>query len=173
MRNILIIVDMQDDFIDGSLGTSEAEEIVPSVIAKMKSYDPEDVWATRDTHGDDYLETQEGRNLPVRHCIRGTPGWQLVPDIEAYVPQSHVIDKPGFGSIELVNEMKRIAGDEEIAIELVGLCTDICVVANAELLKAFLPETPISVDGHCCAGVTPEKHEAALETMRSCQIDVK
>lgn len=172
MRKILIIIDMQKDFIDGSLGTKEAEGIVPAVIEKMRSYPPEDVWATRDTHGPDYLKTQEGRNLPVEHCIKGTPGWQLVPEIEEYVPGSHVIDKPGFGSVELAQEMKRIADSEEIGIELAGLCTDICVVSNAELLKAFLPETHISVDPHCCAGVTPEKHEAALETMRSCQIDI-
>lgn len=173
MKKILIVIDMQKDFIDGSLGTREAVSIVPSVVKKMKSYSRDSIYATRDTHEENYLETQEGRNLPVPHCIRGTAGWQLHPEIEALVPADHIIDKPGFGSLELAKRMKELASEEEIEIELVGLCTDICVVSNAEILKAFLPETKIRVDPSCCAGVTPEKHQAALETMRSCQIMVE
>ncbi|WP_329887236.1 isochorismatase family cysteine hydrolase [Pseudoramibacter faecis] len=173
MRKILIVVDMQKDFIDGSLGTPEAEAIVEKVVAKIKAYPPEDVYATRDTHPENYLETREGRHLPVAHCIAGTPGWQLYPDIGALIPADHVIDKPTFGSLNLMNVMVVARTQGEIEIELVGLCTDICVVSNALLIKAALPETPITVDAACCAGVTPAKHAAALETMASCQIDIR
>ena len=154
MRKILIVIDMQNDFIDGALGTKEAEAIVPAVVRKIKSYPADDVYATRDTHPENYLDTQEGEHLPVRHCIKGTAGWQLCKEVAPLIPEGHIFDKPTFGSV----------------VELVGLCTDICVVSNALLLKAVLPEMKISVDASCCAGVTPQKHEAALETMRSCQI---
>lgn len=173
MRKILIVVDMQKDFIDGSLGTPEAEAIVEPVIAKIKAYPAEDVYATRDTHPENYLETQEGRHLPVPHCVAGTSGWQLHPKIEGLVPADHVIDKPTFGSLNLMNAMVVARAQGEIEIELVGLCTDICVVSNALLIKAALPEVPIAVDARCCAGVTPAKHAAALETMTSCQIDIR
>ena len=173
MRKILVVIDMQNDFIDGSLGTKEAQQIVPRVVEKMKEYDPWNIYLTRDTHYENYLDTQEGRNLPVEHCIEGTHGWQLNDAVAKAAEKATVIDKPTFGSVDLVERIKEIAGSGEIEVELVGLCTDICVVSNALLLKAFLPETKISVDPACCAGVTPEKHEAALETMRSCQIVVE
>ena len=172
MRKLLIVIDMQNDFIDGSLGTKEAEAIVPSVVQKITSYDPADVFFTRDTHQVNYLQTQEGKNLPVEHCIEGTKGWELNDEIEAVRRGSVIINKPTFGSTVLVDTIREIASKEEIEIEMVGLCTDICVVSNALLLKAAMPEISITVDPSCCAGVTPEKHDAALVTMGSCQIYV-
>lgn len=172
-RKILIVIDMQNDFIDGALGTKEAVDIVPAVIEEIKSYPAKDVYATRDTHPVNYLDTQEGKYLPVEHCIKGTEGWQIRREICDLIPEDHIFDKPTFGSVKLAQEMSRLAEKEAIEIELVGLCTDICVVSNALMLKAFLPETKISVVPSCCAGVTPEKHEAALETMRSCQIQME
>ena len=169
-RKILIVIDMQNDFIDGALGTKEAQAIVPAVVEKIKSYPKENVYATRDTHPDDYLNTQEGKYLPVPHCIQGTEGWQICKEISTLFSEDHIFNKPTFGSVELAKAVKEMAEKETIEIELVGLCTDICVVSNALLLKAVLPETKISVDPKCCAGVTPEKHAAALETMRSSQI---
>ena len=178
MRRILIVIDMQNDFIDGSLGTNEAEAIVPAVVEKMKGYEKEDIIATMDTHFDDYMDTQEGKNLPVIHCIKGTIGWELREEIRHLVDEKNIYEKPTFGSTVLADKIKYIYDNElakgsELEIELVGLCTDICVVSNALLLKASMPEVKISVDSDCCAGVTPGKHEAALETMRSCQIEVK
>ncbi|MBQ9607051.1 MAG: cysteine hydrolase [Lachnospiraceae bacterium] len=172
MRKLLVVVDMQKDFVDGALGTKEAVSIVPAVVEKIREYRPEDIFVTRDTHQKDYLSTQEGRNLPVEHCIEGTPGWELVPDVAAAVKGAMIINKPTFGSTKLADTIKEISDREEISIEMTGLCTDICVVSNALLLKAAMPEVEISVDASCCAGVTPEKHEAALETMRSCQIQI-
>lgn len=170
MRKILIVIDMQRDFIDGALGTAEARAIVPAVIEKIKGYAPEDVFATRDTHSEDYLNTQEGHYLPVQHCIRGTAGWELDAEIAALIPKDHIFDKGTFASTELAAAVKELAARESVELELIGICTDICVVSNALLLKALLPEVKISVDSACCAGVTPEKHAAALETLRSCQI---
>lgn len=221
MKKILIVVDMQNDFIDGALGTPEAEAIVENVKAKIRSYPVGCVYATMDTHSEDYLNTQEGKYLPVKHCIKGTPGWEIRPDIAALLKDAAIYEKPTFGCTKLaedlrrqveecrqaeemrrpVNDLDRFANDQcqqaeemrlqtdsleqsgdsfrqpaqecGMEIELVGLCTDICVVSNALLLKAYMPEVPVSVDASCCAGVTPEKHKAALETMRSCQIAVK
>ncbi len=172
MRRILVVIDMQNDFIDMALGTKEAEAIVPKVLEKIRSYPPEDVYATMDTHGEDYMETQEGRYLPVPHCIRGSEGWQIRPEIAALLEDAQIYEKPTFGSVQLAEDLKDMADGEEIELELAGLCTDICVVSNALLLKAYMPEVKISVDASCCAGVTPEKHLAALETLRSCQIQV-
>ena len=172
MRKLLVVVDMQNDFIDGALGTKEAEAIVENVKAKIAAYEPENVFATRDTHEVNYMETSEGRHLPVEHCIRGTKGWEIREDIAAVMPKAHVIDKPTFGSVELAGIIREIGEKEEIEIELIGLCTDICVVSNALLLKANMPEVKISVDSACCAGVTPQSHDAALTTMRMCQIEV-
>lgn len=172
MRKILIVIDMQNDFIDGALGTKEAEAIVENVKAKIRSYDPKDIIATRDTHEVNYLETQEGKYLPVEHCIRGTDGWQVRKDIEELMPEATVYDKPTFGSTRMAADLAELAAREELELELVGLCTDICVVSNALLLKAAMPEVKISVDPDCCAGVTPENHRAALATMRSCQIQI-
>ena len=173
MRKILLVIDMQNDFIDGALGTPEAAAIVDSVVEEIRKYPAEDVFATRDTHAKNYLDTQEGRNLPVTHCVKGTPGWELNSRIAAALKNAVVIDKPTFGSRELAERMVRLAREEELDITLVGLCTDICVVSNALLIKAFLPETPVRVISTCCAGVTPESHRAALKTMRMCQIQVQ
>lgn len=172
MRRILVVVDMQKDFIDGSLGTANAQAIVDLVAEKMKSYDKADIYVTRDTHGEDYLQTAEGRKLPVVHCVKGTEGWQLHPQIEAQADKAHIIDKPTFGSVALMEMLREENEKEPLAIELVGLCTDICVVSNALLLKAAMPETEILVDKNCCAGVTPETHRAALATMEMCQIQI-
>ena len=172
MKKILIVVDMQNDFIDGALGTKEAVAIVPKVEEKIRNFDGE-VFFTRDTHETYYLETQEGKNLPVKHCIRDTEGWQIRKELDA-LRKTEPIDKETFGSTDLVGELVTLNEDQGIgSITLVGLCTDICVISNAMLLKAFLPETEIIVDASCCAGVTPESHEAALATMKMCQIMVE
>lgn len=173
MKNILIVVDMQKDFVDGALGTPEAVAIVDKVVEKIRSYPAENIIATRDTHTPGYLDTQEGGKLPVIHCVKGTPGWELVGEVAEALGDAPIIDKPAFGSLELARCVEEWNGEEPVAVELVGLCTDICVVSNALLLKAWLPEMPISVDSACCAGVTPESHHAALATMKMCQIDVK
>ncbi len=171
MKKLLIVIDMQNDFIDGSLGTPEAVAVVENVKAKIRAYPSDAVIATMDTHGQDYLSTQEGRNLPVAHCIRGADGWRIRPEIAALLTDAKIYEKPTFGSVEMAEAVRAMGDVEEI--ELIGLCTDICVVSNALMLKAYMPEVKIIVDALCCAGVTPEKHEAALETMRSCQIEVK
>lgn len=170
MKNVLIVVDMQKDFIDGALGTKEAEAIVDNVAEFVKAFDGEVVF-TRDTHFDNYMETQEGKNLPVPHCIKGTDGWQIDRKLAALKPNGmKLFDKPTFGSVELAEYLK--AEKELESITLVGLCTDICVISNALLLKAYLPETPIKVVEKCCAGVTPESHKNALEAMKMCQIQI-
>ena len=162
---------MQNDFIDGALGTKEAVAIVPTVKAKIENFDGT-VLFTRDTHETCYMETQEGKNLPVPHCIRGTDGWQIRPELDA-LRTTEVIDKPTFGSKELGTILTEMNEKDEIgSITLIGLCTDICVISNAMLVKAFLPEVPIIVDSACCAGVTPESHENALKAMQMCQIKV-
>lgn len=173
MKKVLVVVDMQNDFIDGSLGTVQAQGIVSKVISKIKSYPADCIYATRDTHGEDYLESSEGKNLPVVHCVKGNKGWEIRPEVAEAMPQAVILDKPTFGSTELAKLLYRENEKEELEIELVGLCTDICVVSNALLLKSFLPENRISVDASCCAGVTPESHEAALATMKMCQIMVE
>ena len=169
MKKLLIVVDMQNDFVDGSLGTKEAEGIVAHVKAKVEQYQEQKdtVIFTRDTHTEAYLDTQEGKKLPVVHCVKGTKGWEIIDCLQSYVQT--VFDKPTFGSVQLAHVVAR-GGYEQI--ELVGLCTDICVVSNALLLKAALPEIQICVDSACCAGVTPASHEAALTTMKMCQIEV-
>lgn len=168
---VLIVVDMQNDFIDGALGTQEAQMIVPNVVNKIKHFDGM-VIATRDTHEEYYMETQEGKNLPVPHCIRGTNGWEIRPEI-ADVLSGEVIDKPTFGSRILAERLAELHEQEVIEeIELIGLCTDICVISNAMLAKAFLPEVLVTVDSSCCAGVTPESHQQALEAMKMCQITI-
>ena len=172
MRKILVVVDMQNDFIDGALGTPEAVAIVENVKARIREYDKADVFVTMDTHFPEYLQTQEGRNLPVEHCIKGTEGWQIRSDIAELITDAHVYEKPTFGSVALAKDIAEIAAKEEIEIEVLGLCTDICVVSNALLLKANMPEVKITVDHTCCAGVTLESHEAALMTMQMCQIGI-
>lgn len=169
--NILVVVDMQNDFIDGSLGTEEAQRIVPEVVKKIQTFDGT-VFATRDTHEENYLETAEGKKLPVRHFIRGTKGWQIRPEIADLLTEAPV-DKVTFGSRELVKKLEQIQEETSIeSITLIGLCTDICVISNAMLCKAFLPEVPVQVDASCCAGVTVESHMQALEAMKMCQIDI-
>lgn len=171
MKRVLVVVDMQNDFISGALGSPEAEAIVPKMCEKIRDFDGE-VLYTRDTHGPDYLETQEGRKLPVPHCIKGTRGWELDPRVEA-LRKSTPIDKPTFGSKALgdVLRARHVYDGKLDEVVLAGLCTDICVISNAVLLKAYLPETRIVVDASCCAGVTPESHETALRAMRACQIE--
>lgn len=170
MKKILVVVDMQNDFIDGALGTAEAVAIVPKVAEKIKNFDGT-VLYTRDTHEENYMETQEGKNLPVPHCIRGTEGWQIRTGLQQ--AGAEVVDKPTFGSRALAEKLVEMNREEAIeSITLIGLCTDICVISNAFVIKAFLPETPIFVDAACCAGVTPESHARALEAMKVCQIAV-
>ena len=167
MNKILIVVDMQNDFVSGSLGTAEARDIITKVRAKLDSFDG-DVIFTRDTHNEDYLKTNEGKHLPVEHCIKGSWGWEIIDELKPYVKK--VIDKPTFGSTELVEYLKTKNYD---SFELCGLCTDICVVSNALLIKANFYEAEVSVDSTCCAGVTVNSHNSALETMKMCQIEVK
>ncbi len=168
----LIVVDMQNDFIDGSLGTPEAVAVVPSVLEKVKNFSGEIVF-TRDTHSVNYLSTYEGKNLPVEHCIKGTYGWQIRAELDE-LRTAPPVDKPTFGSVELALRLKDYDENTEriSGITLVGLCTDICVISNAMLIKAFMPETDITVDASCCAGVTPESHLRALESMKACQINI-
>ena len=172
MKKAIVVVDMQKDFIDGALGTKEAQAMLPRMEAKLAAARAAGTALvfTMDTHGEDYLNTQEGHYLPVKHCIRGTAGWELDAEIAELIPKDHIFDKGTFASTELAEVVKEIAVRESVELELIGLCTDICVVSNALLLKAMLPEVKISVDPACCAGVTSEKHAAALETLRSCQV---
>ena len=167
MKRTLIVVDMQNDFIDMALGTKEAVAIVPKVKEKIEEYEKsgDEIIFTRDTHREDYLQTTEGKKLPVEHCIEGTEGWQIVGELEVK-PEDTLINKVTFGHVW---DKDLIKGDE---IELIGLCTDICVISNALGLKAVLPEIPIKVDAGCCAGVTPQSHANALEAMKMCQIEV-
>ena len=173
MKEFLIVVDMQKDFVDGALGTSEAVAIVPTVCHKIRGFAGE-VIVTYDTHPDTYMDTAEGKKLPVHHCIKGTDGWQLNAAVAAALAEKphHAIEKPTFGSVALPALIEQLAGEEDFAVTLIGLCTDICVVSNALLLKAHFPEQTIRVEAACCAGVTPESHAAALQTMGMCQIDV-
>lgn len=170
MKDYLIVVDMQKDFVDGALGTKEAVAIVPDVVKRVKKAveDGEEVIFTRDTHEEDYLSTQEGRNLPVRHCIRGSEGWEIIPELRPYAKR--IFDKPTFGSRDLGRYLREHKDIRKITV--IGLCTDICVISNALLIKAFLPETPIVVEENCCAGVTPQSHKTALAAMTSCQIRI-
>jgi len=173
MKRFLIVVDMQKDFVDGALGTKEAVAIVPHVAERIRAFEGT-IIATLDTHTEDYMNTAEGRKLPVPHCIRGTEGWQLDRQVAAALEGKYpvLLEKPTFGSVKLPELVKELAGDEDFTIELLGLCTDICVVSNALLLKAHYPEKAISVDAAGCAGVTVDSHKAALTTMGFCQIDV-
>lgn len=173
MKKLLIVVDMQKDFVDGALGSAEAVAIVDNVVAKIRDFDG-DVLVTYDTHSDDYMDTQEGKNLPVPHCIKGTTGWQLDARVQAALEQRAyaVVEKPTFGSTALPEYIRAHYDPADVSIELVGLCTDICVVSNALLLKAHFLETPIVVDASCCAGVTVDSHKAALLTMKMCQVYV-
>lgn len=165
MKKTLLVIDMQNDFIDMALGTKEAVAIVPAVKAKIEAYKKagDEIIYTRDTHEENYLQTAEGQKLPVPHCIRNTKGWEIADGL--YTEGAKIIDKPNFGWPLWDRE------DLE-SVEIIGLCTDICVVSNALIIKATFPDIPVTVDSRCCAGVTPESHEAALLTMKMCQIDV-
>ncbi len=168
---VLIVVDMQNDFIDQALGTKEAVGIVDNVAEKIRSFDGTVIY-TKDTHQTNYMSTQEGKNLPVEHCIRGSEGWEISSALPV-ADDAIVFEKPTFGSRELGEYLEKLNKDNGIEeIEVIGLCTDICVISNALLIKAFLPEVKITVDSSCCAGVTPESHKNALEAMKMCQINV-
>lgn len=171
MKNVLVVVDMQKDFIDGALGTKEAEAIVGNVVNKIKNFDGEIIF-TRDTHYDNYMDTQEGKKLPVKHCIKDSEGWEISKEIDNLRNDNmKVFDKPTFGSVELANYL---SGNKELeSVTLIGICTDICVISNAMLVKAFMPEIKVIVDAACCAGVTPDTHNNALEAMKMCQIEVE
>ena len=168
MKKLLIVIDMQNDFITGALGSSQAQAIVPFVKEKLEEYKDAGVLFTKDTHFENYLETQEGKNLPVPHCIKGTGGWEIIPEISQYA--NDIYEKKSFGDTDFPAYIAKYEPDE---IELCGVCTDICVVSNALILKAYFPEMKISVDAKCCAGVSEESHKAALLTMKMCQIGVK
>ena len=171
MNDILIVVDMQNDFIDGALGTEEADAIVPRVLEKIRGFEGRVIF-TRDTHFDYYMDTQEGKNLPVPHCIKDSEGWQIRAELDELRTEP-TIDKPSFGSVELSTMLARENAEKPIgSVTFIGLCTDICVISNAMLIKAAMPEVPVIVDAACCAGVTPESHNNALEAMKMCQISV-
>ena len=172
MQNVLIVVDMQNDFIDGALGTKEAQAIVPNVKQKIMDFDGTIIF-TRDTHSHDYLKTQEGKNLPVPHCVKGSFGWQIRTELDV-LRKTPAIDKVSFGSSLLPERLLALNASDPIeSITFVGLCTDICVISNVMVTKTFLPEVPIIVDASCCAGVTPESHKNALEAMKVCQVKVE
>ena len=174
MKKFLVVVDMQKDFVDGALGSREAVAIVPAVVKKIESFDGE-IFVTYDTHFENDMQTSEGKHLPVPHCIKGTDGWQLNNDVENALSGKKFtkVEKNTFGSVDLPKLIEQAADGDDFAVELIGLCTDICVVSNALLIKATFPEAPIAVDAGCCAGVTPQAHEAALATMASCQITIE
>ena len=174
MKKFLVVVDMQKDFVDGALGSREAVAIVPAVVQKIADFNGE-IFVTYDTHFENYMQTNEGKHLPVPHCIKGTDGWQLNNDVENALSGKKFtkVEKNTFGSVDLPKLIEQAADGDDFAVELIGLCTDICVVSNALLIKATFPEAPIAVDAGCCAGVTPQAHEAALATMASCQITIE
>ncbi len=173
MRHILIVVDIQKDFVDGSLGTAEAVAMVEKAAKKIRHFDG-DIFVTYDTHFENYMQTAEGGKLPVPHCIKGTAGWELDKQIEEALGSKVFtkVEKPTFGSTELPGLVRNVVGEEDFDITVIGLCTDICVVSNVLILKANFPEKEIYVDAACCAGVTVESHNAALATMKMCQINI-
>lgn len=173
MKHLLVVVDIQKDFVDGALGTAEAVAIVENAAKKIREFDGE-IFVTYDTHFENYMETAEGAKLPVPHCIKGTEGWELNEDIaDALADKDYTaVEKITFGSTELPELVKKAVGDEDFDVTLIGLCTDICVVSNALILKANFPEKEVYVDAACCAGVTVDTHNAALATMKMCQINV-
>lgn len=180
MENILIVVDMQNDFVDGVLGTPEAAAVLPAVAERIRNHRGRIIF-TRDTHTEDYMSTREGKYLPVPHCIKDTTGWEIHADVWSAIPQDRresaevsVIDKPTFGSTELAITLESLHTHSPIStVTLIGVCTDICVISNAMLIKATLPEVDVVVDAACCAGVTPESHENALAAMTACQIIIE
>ena len=174
MKHFLVVVDLQRDFVSGALGSEEARAMLPYAADLIRKFEGE-IFVTMDTHQENYFETSEGRHLPVEHCIRGQEGWKLEEEIEeALCSQGgySAVEKPTFGSVALPGILGHASGGEEFDVTLIGVCTDICVVSNALLLKAFFPEVSIRVDARACAGVTRESHEAALRTMQMCQIEI-
>lgn len=173
MRHILVVVDIQKDFVDGALGTPEAAAMIQKAVEKISQFSG-DIFVTYDTHFENYMETAEGKKLPVSHCIKGTPGWELDERITNALEGKvfTAVEKLTFGSTQLPEKVKELVGDEDFDITLIGLCTDICVVSNALILKANFPEKEIYVDASCCAGVTVDSHNAALTTMKMCQINI-
>jgi Amidases related to nicotinamidase len=172
MSRFLIVVDMQNDFVSGALGSADAQRIVPYVAEKVRNFSGTVIF-TRDSHGEDYLATQEGKILPVPHCIKETAGWEIISELTEFAEKAKIFDKPAFGSLELAEYLQAQNAEETIEeIELIGVCTDICVVSNGLLIKAALPETLIKVDSKGCAGTSVENHNAALQTMRCCQVEV-
>lgn len=171
MNKLLVVVDMQTDFVNGALGTAEAQKIVPKVVHKVETEIAKGstIVFTKDTHGENYLNTQEGKKLPVVHCVKNTEGWELVPELRPFTENHIVMEKGTFGSSALAHFAAKNQFEE---VELIGLCTDICVISNAMLIKAACPETVICVCESCCAGVTPESHKNALEAMKMCQIEI-
>ena len=176
MGKVLVVIDMQNDFITGALGTKEAVQIIDGVVNKIKAYQAagSQILYTRDTHSENYLATSEGKKLPVVHCIKGTSGWQLADPINEIVSdEAQIFDKETFGCVALGEKIKEMyTQDQTLEVELIGVCTDICVISNALLIKAFVPEIEITVDAACCAGVTPESHHTSLSAMKMCQINV-
>lgn len=171
MKKLLAVIDMQNDFVTGSLSSSDASSIIPAVRSKIKQELElgTDIVFTKDTHDEDYLSTEEGKNLPVIHCIQGQWGWDIIPELTDLAAGRPIFEKNTFGSLDLARYALDNSYDE---IELAGLCTDICVISNAMLLKAFIPSASISVGASCCAGVTPESHSNALEAMKMCHIKI-
>lgn len=174
-EKLLLVIDMQKDFVTGALANKEAERIIEPIAGKIEAYQENQnpVFFTRDTHGEDYMETQEGRLLPVPHCKKDTDGWQIVDQLRPYACEENVLDKPVFGCLQLPEWIEEKLGHAPKEIELCGVCTDICVISNAMILKAAFPETVVTADGAYCAGVTPESHQTALEAMKACQVIVK
>ena len=178
MKRFLVVVDMQTDFVDGALGSLEAQAIVPNVVKKITSFTGQRIIVTQDTHFENYMDTQEGQKLPVPHCIKGTDGWSLHPEVEAAIANTNIdvtrIEKVTFGSINLPETFHEFSFNEgkDLKITLIGLCTDICVISNAMILKAHYPEATIMIDAACCAGVTPESHDNALAAMQMCQMEI-
>ena len=176
MKHFLIVVDMQKDFVTGTLASKDAQAILPKVKEKIEAYDRagKEIIFTRDTHGEDYMQTNEGKHLPVPHCIKGTDGWQICAELTDGITSEYMtVDKPTFGFLGWKDVLASETADgSDLDIEMIGVCTDICVVSNTLILKALYPEATVRVDAGCCAGVTPEAHAAALATMRSCQVDV-
>ena len=175
-KKVLLVIDMQKDFVTGALANAEAQQIIGNIQEKIDCYLEEGlpIFFTRDTHGEDYMETQEGKMLPVPHCIKGSDGWQVIDALAAYATEANTLDKPTFGCLDLPAWLSdKLGGEPPAAIELCGVCTDICVISNAMILKAAFPETEVHVEGACCAGVTPESHENALAAMKMCQVLVR
>ena len=180
MKKILVAIDVQNDFITGALRNTEAIKKVPNIVKKIREFDGDAIVYTMDTHGENYMETKEGEKLPVIHCVKGTEGWNIQGEVNSELISAKLrgikvfeIQKPTFGALNLPDDIKSVVGNEEFEVEFVGFCTDICVVSNALITKgAFYEQATVKVDSNCCAGVTKDSHEAALNTMRSCQIEV-